>query len=357
MSGPNGEGGTFTRVSAGGFHTCAIKTDGSLKCWGNDSAGQVLGAQRRGRHVHPGQRRRLPYVRDHDRRQPEMLGQRRRPGRSRGPTPRSARSPSSPPAWIHTCAIKTAGSLKCWGIDAVGQVSGPNAEGGTFTHVSAGVDHTCAITTAGTLNCWGLDDDGQVSGPNADAGTFTQLSAGGNHTCAIRADGSLRCWGHGRHRAGVGPERRGRHARACPPSTPAATHSCAIEIAGSVQCWGNDDYEQVSGPNADGGTFTRVSAGGIHTCAIRHRRQPEMLGLQRRACGRPRVRAQCRGRHVHPDQRRRLPHVRDHDRRQPAMLGQRRPQRRCRGRTPRAAPSSRSAPAASIRARSRPPAP
>ncbi len=26
--------GTFSQVSAGGYHTCGLKTDGTLACWG-----------------------------------------------------------------------------------------------------------------------------------------------------------------------------------------------------------------------------------------------------------------------------------------------------------------------------------
>ena len=257
----------------------------------------VAGGRRRGR-LHAcgrwrrsrrGQRRRLPYVRDQDRRRPGVLGLRRlaaggcrartrraarsprsapaptirarsRPpaawsagastatGGCRARTRRAARSPRSAPAASHTCAIKTAGdagvlgltaasatgrcrartrraarsprsapaatirarsrppaTLECWGSDEFGdgQVSGPNAEGGTFTQVSAGREHTCAIKTDGGLECWGYDGAGQVSGPNAEGGTFTQVSAGAAHTCAIKTDGDARVLGH-RRRAGVG---------------------------------------------------------------------------------------------------------------------------------------------------------
>ena len=67
VSGPNGEGGTFVEVSAGGGHTCAIKTSGELECWGFETSGSVSGPNARGRHVRRGQRRRRPYVCDQDR--------------------------------------------------------------------------------------------------------------------------------------------------------------------------------------------------------------------------------------------------------------------------------------------------
>jgi alpha-tubulin suppressor-like RCC1 family protein len=33
--------GTFTAVSAGGDHTCGVKTSGTVVCWGDDSSGEA----------------------------------------------------------------------------------------------------------------------------------------------------------------------------------------------------------------------------------------------------------------------------------------------------------------------------
>ena len=95
----------------------------------------------------------------------------------------------SPPAALHTCAIKTDGTLACWGDNDDGQASPPT---GTFIAVSAGDYHTCAIKTDGTLACWGWNEYGQATPPT---GTFTAVSAGYYHTCAIRTNGTLACWG------------------------------------------------------------------------------------------------------------------------------------------------------------------
>ena len=156
MPGANGEGGTYDAVSAAETHVCAIKTDGSLKCWGRNNSGQVS-----------------------------------------GPNDEGGTFTAVSTGTYHTCAIKTEGSLECWGWDEdYGQVSGPNGEGGTFIAVSAGIEHTCAIKTDGSLECWGIDNFGQVSGPNAEGGTFTAVSVGvWETTCAIKTNGSLECWG------------------------------------------------------------------------------------------------------------------------------------------------------------------
>src|SRR6266705_1771475 len=52
---------------------------------------------------------------------------------------------------------------------------------GTVSQVSAGCYHSCALRTDGTVACWGLNLYGQATPP---AGTFSQVSAGDAHTCA-----------------------------------------------------------------------------------------------------------------------------------------------------------------------------
>src|SRR5256885_2918230 len=80
---------------------------------------------------------------------------------------------------------------------------------GTVAQVSAGGSHTCAIRTDGTVACWGDNSHGQATPP---AGTFTQVSAGGAHTCAVRSDSTVACWG-----TNLG----GRGQYAAPPTPPA----------------------------------------------------------------------------------------------------------------------------------------
>ncbi|MCY4516168.1 MAG: RCC1 domain-containing protein [Acidimicrobiaceae bacterium] len=59
--------------------------------------------------------------------------------------------------------------------------------------MSAGAVHSCGIRTGGSLECWGYDDgDGRSSPPS---GSFTAVSAGGSHSCGIRTRGTVECWG------------------------------------------------------------------------------------------------------------------------------------------------------------------
>ncbi len=232
-------------VAAGGTHTCAIRDDGTLACWGDDSAGQLD---------------EIPAG-----------------------TFRSLSAGGS-----HTCAIHTDGTLACWGDDSAGQLEG--IPGGTFLAVSAGGTHTCAIRDDGTLACWGDDSAGQLD--EIPAGTFRSLSAGGSHTCAIHTDGTLACWGD--DSAGQlyePPEEESapvhpfwwwyfhhHHHHPPPPEDPPAppkflsvaaggTHTCAVSAAGELSCWGDDSDGQLDG--LPSGEFVSVSAGRSHSCAIR----------------------------------------------------------------------------------------
>jgi alpha-tubulin suppressor-like RCC1 family protein len=133
-------------VSAGSFHTCAVRTTGVAWCWGADFQGALGNGA-------PGTSRFSP-------------------GKVGGPVT----------DWrvinaggLHTCARRATGHLYCWGLDGEGQVGdgGPNlAElplptmvGGGATDwltVDGGGLHTCARTSTRRAYCWGDDDEGQV---------------------------------------------------------------------------------------------------------------------------------------------------------------------------------------------------
>jgi len=128
------------------LHTCAVKVDGSLWCWGDNDAGQLgLGDTSR-------------------RNTPQMVA---------GIT--DVVSVSSGGA--HTCAIKVDGSLWCWGNNEYGQLGLGYSGGSTNTphfvtsgvsSVSLGYEHTCAVKTDGSLWCWGHNGYGQLGlGDNA----------------------------------------------------------------------------------------------------------------------------------------------------------------------------------------------
>jgi alpha-tubulin suppressor-like RCC1 family protein len=94
--------GRATQVYAGGGHSCALKVDGSLWCWGDNRSGQLAAGDTTARA--------LPVQAA-----PELLG-----------TQVTAASAGGG----HTCAVKTDSSVWCWGNNQYGQVyegAGPQA--------------------------------------------------------------------------------------------------------------------------------------------------------------------------------------------------------------------------------------
>lgn len=181
---------SYTAITAGGYHTCALAVTGKAWCWGSDAAGQVgdgSGAE----------------------------GTKATPVRVAGGI--VFRSISA--GLEHTCALGRTGRAWCWGSNTAGQL-GNRAMGGPasspvrvvgglrFRTVSAGGGHTCALGMAGRAWCWGADDAGQLG--NGRAGqraqsptprrvsghrTFATIAAGAGHSCAVSTSGSAWCWG------------------------------------------------------------------------------------------------------------------------------------------------------------------
>ena len=139
-------------------HTCALKTDGTVVCWGNNSYRSVnrAGRTRLGR---TGNSQRLPHLRAQDGWDGRLLGiQRLRTGNRAGRT-RLGRTGGQRHG-THLCAQdRWDGGLL--GRDAEGQATVPGGLA-SVAQVSSGGYHTCALKTDGTVVCWGYNDDGQV---------------------------------------------------------------------------------------------------------------------------------------------------------------------------------------------------
>src|SRR4051812_33221506 len=71
-------------------------------------------------------------------------------------------------------------------------IAGPNAPGSVRTSIAAGNFHTCAIRSNGTLACWGDDRNGNA----VPGGTFVEVAAKGNQSCATQTSGGVVCWGY-----------------------------------------------------------------------------------------------------------------------------------------------------------------
>jgi alpha-tubulin suppressor-like RCC1 family protein len=207
----------------------------------------------------------------------------------------------------HSCALSETGAVYCWGDNDAGQLGTgstasaryavPVESGEAFISIVAGGRHTCALTALGQAWCWGANDWGQAGAtpglmiaeprPVDTPLRFSALSAGWEHTCGIALDGRAHCWGRG----DSGELGGGAVAGAVSTPITVATaltfsdisaggrHTCAVAVDGGAYCWGANDLGQL-GMGADGSPqyspvavqsgadFVDISAGYSHSCAV-----------------------------------------------------------------------------------------
>ena len=251
--------GAFDSVSLGGLFACGIDDAHQIECWGGeDDPGGAKTTPPSGsfRSLSAGARHSCAIRLDNT----LACWGNDSTGETDAPSG-TFQAVSVASAFDNTCAVRSNGALACWGgDDQDGRLDPPP---GSYKAVSTGERHSCAIAADDTVACWGTDDFGDAEPPS---GTFKSVSVGGFYSCGVRSDDSLTCWGDITEGGGVGPS-----FVAGPPNgtfqsvSAGQQHACAVRVNGNVVCWGLN-YDGEATPPV--GAFTSVSRGGDHTCAI-----------------------------------------------------------------------------------------
>ncbi|MBF0363018.1 MAG: hypothetical protein HQK49_18505 [Oligoflexia bacterium] len=189
-----------TVLALGGQHSCALKNDGSVVCWGRNNENQST-----------------PPFGLSDVKSIALGG-------------------------IHSCALKNDGSVVCWGYNGYSQSTPPRGLSDVKSIALGGI-HSCALKNDGSVVCWGSDGHYQ-STPPPGLSDVKSIALGGIHSCALKNDGSVVCWGNDGHNQSTSPSglsdvksiALGDH------------HSCALKNDGSVVCWGDNRHNQSTPP-------------------------------------------------------------------------------------------------------------
>ena len=299
----------FEQVSSGENHTCALKYNGEVLCWGKGSDGRLGNADS---------------------------------GNKSSNNPVQAIASGAEQVGVgkyHSCALMGNGKVYCWGRGNNGQlgnnsyrssnipkvVKGMNGKGvlSGITQISGGRFHTCALSQNSKIFCWGNGENGRLGNGSyqeskiptlvvtRNSGTIPfkrekknnnkKISVGDNYACAIKSNKQILCWGYRTlGQLGDGKNSKSRtpvvvvNANGSGPLTQmkqissGPSHTCATKVRGGVLCWGSGqdgqlghgEYEDSNIPvfvkNLDGikdlrGT-QQVSAGYEHACALKNNR-------------------------------------------------------------------------------------
>lgn len=317
-AGPIDLGGSATAVTTGVGHACALLTDGTARCWGDNTYGQ-LGLGNASAQV----------------KTPNAIGA-VKVAASRKITKISAGA-------RHTCAVLDDATATCWGQNDVGQLglgnTNPVSEtqtpaqigaislGGSVISLGSGAGFSCALLSGGKVRCWGSGNLGRLGTGNlathgnvgdnelpsslGDSGTVpivsgsnvVDLKVGSSHACVLLSNDRLECWGQNTTGAiGIGdPSNIGDNESPATFGGPifaqgervqafalGFSSTCALVTGQGLRCWGLNTSGQAGYARVDnlgtttgtvpsalgqvnagsGRTVKSVYAGTSATCAI-----------------------------------------------------------------------------------------
>lgn len=267
-------------VTAGEKHTCVLLKTGLVKCWGDNSSGQ-LGTGK------------ISAVES---------------------TPVSVVGLNQVKAIAagakHTCALYGWGNAKCWGNNQYGQLGNGKFSSSAvpenvlyifgLVDLAVGDNHSCVVMQNKSVSCWGSNTFGQLGNNsliNSSSAVNTLLTqpamsidAGNDYTCAVMADKTVQCWGwNGRSQQGPKKSSGNNPSPVAVPGLNSIStlalgnmHTCALNVAVASKpkllCLGANNYAELGLGSATAYDIDKptpiiitdpiidVAAGSDHTC-------------------------------------------------------------------------------------------
>jgi alpha-tubulin suppressor-like RCC1 family protein len=181
-----------SQVSVGNTSTCALITDGTVRCWGDNVYGEM------------GNGNSLLKVLTPD---TQVTG--------------ITTATQIAVGLNQACALLTDQTVKCWGSNSqgrngngttVGNATTPTLVTGisTATQIAVSYNTGCALLANHTVKCWGNGATGglgngtvttastPVTVSNITTATSISANSGSLATCALLSDKSVQCWGYGK---------------------------------------------------------------------------------------------------------------------------------------------------------------
>ena len=212
-------------ISAGRWHSLALRTDGSVVAWGDNSSGQTA----------------VPFGLN------DVL--------------------AIAAGGYHSLALRANGAVVGWGANDSGQITTPPLSG--IIGIAAGAWHSLALTADGSVAAWGDNTWGQTNVPSG-LGTVQAIAVGGNHCLALLRSGTVVAWGENTDAWGnyAGQSRVPDGLTNVMVIAAGDYHSLALKSDGTIIAWGDNSLQQCNVPAGLSGVVA-IAAGGGHSLALR----------------------------------------------------------------------------------------
>ena len=212
-------------------HSCALLSSGFIKCWGDNSYGQLGNGT---------------YTDAQD--------------------PVTVSGIDNAVQIVTTirnsCALISDGSVKCWGNSKNSNIPVSVSSLSNAMSIGAGKNHFCALVLGGLVKCWGKNIDGLLGNgsvndsaiPVAVSGidNAAKILVADDYNCALLTDGSVKCWGNNsRGQLGNGTTINSTIPVAVSGITNATSisldsaYACVVLNDSSAKCWGANTNSQL----------------------------------------------------------------------------------------------------------------